>query len=103
LLNDKDNREFIKQSLLAAGQAIKKSQLKDPLQFFRGQKNDGPELEKVVKHAVKLIRPIASMYLAFPARSSAAERGFTYATSTVTKLRANISDDKGINYYSRLS
>jgi len=45
-----------------------------------------------VKHAVKLIRPIASMYLAFPAGSSAAERGFTYAT--VTKLRANISDDK---------
>jgi len=43
--------------------------------------------------AIMQIRPMAAMYINFPAGSAASERGFSITSAIVTKQRNRISDD----------
>src|SRR5690606_20533367 len=62
---------FLKQSLATVAQAIQKSSLSNPLQFFMGKSHRGPDHDPFLASAILQVRPITAMYLAFPAGTAA--------------------------------
>jgi len=56
---------------------IKKSEMENPLAFYRDQQNGGDVYDPLISPSIMQIRPIAAMYLSFPAGSSPSECGFS--------------------------
>jgi len=66
-------KHLLKTNLDIVGEAIRKSDINDPLLFFRSQAHGGEASDLILAGAISQVRPIAAMYLAFPAGSGEVE------------------------------
>jgi len=80
-------KKLLKTSLDIVGEAIQNSDIKDPLQFFRSPAHGGKITDQLLLGVITQVRPIAAMYLAFPAGSGEVERGFSRTKLTMTDHR----------------
>jgi len=86
-------KKVLKQALTTVLEMIKISNLDDPFAFFRDKTHGGLDFDNLLSPAIMQVRPIAAMYLAFPAGTAASVRGFSGTTATVRKLRSSMSDE----------
>jgi len=87
-------KEILKHSLQLVGEAIiANSNVEDPLKFFRAPTFGGVITDPLLLGVITHVRPVAAMYLAFPAGSAEAERGFSQTTLTVTDIRNRIHEE----------
>lgn len=87
-------RQILKGSLTLVGEAIKNSpHITNPLEFFRTPEHGGKITDSLLLTVITNIRPIAAMYLAFPAGSGEVERGFSLTKLTMTNLRNSTHEE----------
>jgi len=73
--------------------AIKSSTIINPLEFFCSPTYGGKVSDPIVLGVIAQIRPIAAMYLSFPAGSGDVERGFSQTGLVMTDHRNRLHEE----------
>jgi hypothetical protein len=87
------NTELYKSTLVSLRRLLEGCKEEDPMRFWQDTANNGLcHVESVAPHIINLLRPLAAMFLAFPAGEAKCERDFSFTGSIITKTRTCLSD-----------
>jgi len=92
-IDEKKMKKRLQDWLLEVQEAIMTLPIpNDPLDFYRPNKNPIFKSDPFTAASLTQIRPIAAMYLAFPAGSGEVERGFSQTKLTMTDHRNSMHE-----------